>query len=475
MEVFFERVVIVSEHYNKENGWLKEIEYLRDVKGFEKIVYPLGNKVGEDLSGKKFNRLNVISAVGRNKNKRILWLCECDCEVKGKVIALTTDLKRGATKSCKLSKECNPPKYENLEGRVFTRWTVVKDEGGKKVLCRCSCGTEDWVNRSNLKVNISTSCGCLRKELLHKNLTKDLTGKVFGRLLVVGLAGRSEKSKKLLWKVKCSCGTEKVVMGCALLSGKTRSCGCLQSEETVKRCTKSMITKVFGRLTVIEKVYSRKNRGAYYKCLCSCGNTTIVQGTMLRSGNTRSCDCLVEERHKEFDDLSGKRFGKLVVIERAWIDRKGHGTMYKCKCDCGGFTTTERSSLLSGDTMSCGCLNSKGEFKVANILKENGIIFEKQKTYKNLKTSNSKYSSPKFDFYIPVGNYLIEYDGEQHFKFSNSGWNNEAHFKKVQERDRVKNDYCRKNNIPLIRIPYTHLNNLCLEDLLLESTEFRVV
>ena len=80
-----------------------------------------------------------------------------------------------------------------------------------------------------------------------------------------------------------------------------------------------------------------------------------------------------------------------------------------------------------------------------------------------------------FDVYVIKGNreqYLIEYDGRQHFE----GWSSSEENLKIQkERDNYKNQWCKENNIPLIRIPYTHLDNLCIEDLLLETTQFRVV
>lgn len=41
-----------------------------------------------------------------------------------------------------------------------------------------------------------------------------------------------------------------------------------------------------------------------------------------------------------------------------------------------------------------------------------------------------------------------------------------------KEKDNYKNDWCKNNNIPLIRIPYTHLKDLCIEDLLLETSTF---
>ena len=71
-------------------------------------------------------------------------------------------------------------------------------------------------------------------------------------------------------------------------------------------------------------------------------------------------------------------------------------------------------------------------------------------------------------------NYLIEYDGIQHFYASGTDWNTEEKFQKTKEHDIYKNKWCKEHNIPLIRIPYTKLNTLCIEDLLLETTQFRV-
>ena len=446
-------------------------EDLKGVKGFDKIYKELGDRPYEDLSGMKFGRLMTVRAVGRKKDGRVLWLCDCECN--NKFITDVSTLKGNHAFSCGcLNKIKNKERRENLEGKIFTRWTVVKDEGGSKVFCRCSCGTERWVDRGNLRGKITTSCGCLRKEVLHEAYKKDLTGKVFGRLTVLGLAGRDDKNKKLLWKVRCSCGTEKIVSGNLLTVKGIRSCGCLKREQTIKRCTKPMVGKTFGRLTVIELDHN-ENGVNFYKCKCSCNNIVVVRGADLRNSNTSSCGCLAKERARErnFDDLRGRRFGKLIVMELA-PKKKGHTTRYICKCDCGGTVNTTRDSLITGETISCGCIKSKGEWKVSKILTENEIIFEKQKSFDDFR--NETHGVPRYDFYISEGNYLIEYDGEQHFMHTNLGWNDEEHFKKVQQRDKIKNEYCVKKNIPLIRIPYTHYDDLCIEDLLLETTKFRV-
>lgn len=54
------------------------------------------------------------------------------------------------------------------------------------------------------------------------------------------------------------------------------------------------------------------------------------------------------------------------------------------------------------------------------------------------------------------------------------GWHNIEQLEAQQERDKIKNQWCKENNIPLIRIPYTRLLKLCIEDLLLETTSFLV-
>ena len=66
----------------------------------------------------------------------------------------------------------------------------------------------------------------------------------------------------------------------------------------------------------------------------------------------------------------------------------------------------------------------------------------------------------KFDFYLPKYNLCIEYDGEQHFKYSNHGWNTKEKFDQIQYRDSIKNKFCEENSIKLIRIPYTEFDKI---------------
>ncbi|WP_392355831.1 hypothetical protein PSR14_31170 (plasmid) [Bacillus sp. A01H] len=68
----------------------------------------------------------------------------------------------------------------------------------------------------------------------------DLTGKKFGRLIVIGSNG-TDKYYKLFWKCKCDCGKNVSVRGDRLKSGNTKSCGCLNAELVKKRAAEKSI------------------------------------------------------------------------------------------------------------------------------------------------------------------------------------------------------------------------------------------
>lgn len=57
-------------------------------------------------------------------------------------------------------------------------------------------------------------------------------------------------------------------------------------------------------------------------------------------------------------DLAGRRFGRLVAIEPSGR-RSGSNAMWRCRCDCGRECEVDRSNLLGGQIMSCGCLRSE--------------------------------------------------------------------------------------------------------------------
>ena len=111
----------------------------------------------------------------------------------------------------------------------------------------------------------------------------------------------------------------------------------------------------FGRLRVIAHDHVAGRGETYWRCLCSCGNTTVASSTNLRGGRTQSCGCLLRDKLAEQRvDLRGQRFGKLIVTE--FIETGKKKSHWGCQCDCGNITVAVADNLVSGNTKSCGCL-----------------------------------------------------------------------------------------------------------------------
>lgn len=117
----------------------------------------------------------------------------------------------------------------------------------------------------------------------------------------------------------------------------------------------------FGKLTVIERVPS-KSRHARWKCRCDCGNYTEALSNNLKSGSKVSCGCAAHPGSRgitpsNFNDLTGKRFGRLTVVRR--ISPVGSKVRWLCRCDCGTMKDVSAYELTSGKTRSCGCLQAE--------------------------------------------------------------------------------------------------------------------
>lgn len=117
----------------------------------------------------------------------------------------------------------------------------------------------------------------------------------------------------------------------------------------------------FGMLTVL----ARDNKNyvspsgvclTQWKCQCDCGRIVITTGTNLKAGRTMSCGCAITK------NLLGVKFGRLTVTGDAdpYISKSGvRRTRWRCRCDCGAELLVQARYLISGNTRSCGCLQSE--------------------------------------------------------------------------------------------------------------------
>lgn len=290
---------------------------------------------------------------------------------------------------------------------------------------------------------------------------KNEIGNKYGRLTVISRAENTPQGAAQ-WLCKCECGSLCVVSGVSLRSGNTKSCGCLQRERAGESKLIDEVGNRYGRLTVIERAENAPDGKAQWLCKCDCGNLRTVSGVNLRSGHTKSCGCLQRERARESNliDEVGNKYGRLTVLERAENTPDGR-VQWLCKCDCGTLHVVSASNLRGGQVKSCGCIKSSGEEAIAKFLTELGIKFQKGYTFDDLRGVGGRLLRFDFAIFSPEGKLycLIEFDGVQHHDE-----NSRFYSEKIAKHDQIKNDYCIKNNIRLIRL--TDYENLTIEDLL---------
>ena len=242
----------------------------------------------------------------------------------------------------------------------------------------------------------------------------------------------------------------------------------------------------FGYWHVIERGPNAKDGRAQWLCHCTlCDKTTkLVQGGHLRAGRSTSCGCnkITKMREASIKHEEGKTYGFLYVNRMATSEEiktvrnsKPNGIYWNCTClKCGKKNVIVKGDYLrNGDTTSCGCLLSKNEVLITQMLDTLKVKYTKQYRFNDLTSTGRNCDQLIFDFAIFDQNYnqllyLIEYDGIQHFDPFHAFSNND--FDITRRNDLLKNQYCFLHNIPLIRIPYDC--KYSLNDLKLETTNY---
>lgn len=111
--------------------------------------------------------------------------------------------------------------------------------------------------------------------------------------------------------------------------------------------------KRFGHLLVVRRVENRSGNPRWL-CRCDCGNDHVTFGYMLRSGRSRSCRCATP--YGKLIDLTGQRFGRWTVVRRKGsYPAPDKSSRWLCRCDCGRTRLVGTRSLRTGDSRSCGC------------------------------------------------------------------------------------------------------------------------
>lgn len=297
--------------------------------------------------------------------------------------------------------------------------------------------------------------------------------------------------------------------------GKTNSSK-IQNKGEISANRIDLTGQKYGRLTVIEMLYSYKNNQTHCRCTCTCGKTTIVLASSLKSGRTKSCGCLEAEsrfgrkhgKYKAGDTVNG-----FTLLEETDRRTPSQSIVWKCMCTCGNIVydspsnikhankkkceacyvhpllidlTGERYGMLtvveqfperlwSGKRVAwkCRCDCGKEIIASASGLRDGSITScgcknKSIRIYRIMEQLNSmglEYTTEHrfkdcadvkplpFDIYLAAFNTVIEYDGRQHFE-AVEYWGGQEGLTKRNTHDRIKDEYCKGKGIRIIRIPY---------------------
>ena len=222
------------------------------------------------------------------------------------------------------------------------------------------------------------------------------------------------------------------------------------------------------------------NKPLFSLCLCTnCNkNTRYFLNSELKNASNECNSCAVIRRNISNRTVKiGDIYGYLQVTgDGGYITRNDNKRRHcsKCKCLlCGNENVLKLDNQLqTGNTVSCGCLCSKGEQKIIEILTKANIDFDRDVPFYDLTIKTGRRL--RFDFIIYNKdnsiNRFVEFDGNQHKdKWVGGSWSHIENLEDIKERDNIKNKYCIENNYKLVRIPYNQLNKLTLEDIMTDK------
>lgn len=172
----------------------------------------------------------------------------------------------------------------------------------------------------------------------------------------------------------------------------------------------------------------------------------------LKGQGCPKCSGTIKSTTYEFNNTSNKIHNNFYDYSLAVY--KNNKKKVKIICPIHGeFKQRPNDHLMGHGCPKCN--TSKGEQEIEKILNNLNIKYIKEYKFNDCIVKRHL----RFDFYLPNLNICIEFDGKQHYKVIEK-FGGEYEFKKRKKYDKIKNEYCKNNNIHLLRIPYTEYNNI---------------
>jgi len=257
---------------------------------------------------------------------------------------------------------------------------------------------------------------------------------------------------KIKLDVKHICGYEYQIRPNNFISGqRCPKCAGLLKKDTEQ--FKKEVSDVYGNEYEVLGEYINSDTKILMKH--SCGNTYEVLPHRFLAGD-KCLDCYGNKKYTidSFKEKVKKMHGNNFKVLGIYVNNK---TPIELQHSCGYTYSTRPDNFLKGHGCpKCNKSSSKGEISIEANLKKRDINYIRHYRFEDLKSIRTL----EFDFAILNGdksiNTLIEFDGIQHFESTFYSKN----LQEIQARDKMKDDYCKENNLNLIRIPYTKIKDI---------------
>lgn len=347
---------------------------------------------------------HVEYSVNNNNKTLIYYLCplHIDKGVQTKVLA---DMRK-STGQCTycLGRERSHEDFIELMSDVNPNIIFLSkyQNSASEILCRCKIDGYEWYSNANRLMSGQGCPECGKRKQIenstksHEEFESEITSKYDGKIILLSKYTGSHDP------IDCKCILHNTVWTTTATSLLTSSIGCptCVGEATGDRCRKS--------------------------------NEQFLQELSEVNPHIIPLENYVHDHHK-----------------------------IKCRCSIHNYEWyASPNKILRRKTGCPKCASYHNENGIDEILDNWGYKYTAQKRFKDCK---DKHTLP-FDRYLDDFNILIEYDGEGHYipirRGSMTEQDAEENLKITQYHDKIKNEYCKKNKIPLIRIPYWENDNL---------------
>lgn len=419
---------------------------------------------------KEFTKQNsdceLLSTTFTRKDEKMLFSCKCGRSFETRLSAFIDQNKR----QCDV---CSGMRFDHRYVAEFVRdnsdcelLSGTYKGSDTKMIFQCQCGNKFEATFSKFKNRNKRQCNecgvkntIIKQSKTHEEFVKEVHALVKDEYAVLS----SYKNNRVKVKMRHNkCNHIWMVTPTSFLSG-ARCPNCMN------RKNPDVFIKEVYELVGDEYVFLERYKNSRTKIKCRhniCGYEWMIQPNGFLNGiRCPKCNQRIPWTTEVFKNEIFNAVGSEYILLGESINSYTKVDILHQKC--GNIWNTTPATFNKGSRCP-HCVVYKGEDAIENFLNKANTRFIKQHSFDDCRNTLPL----SFDFAVIDDNEnilsLIEYDGRQHFEPVNFGGisDEEAHEKLVvqQFNDKIKNDYCRNNNIKLIRIPYWDFSNL--EDIL---------